>query len=120
MENQVKSIGPQQESEDQLLTIQPEIETNLQELSQTECAQLQFLLAEYSGLFTQLYSDLGSTDVGTHSINTGDHPLIRQLPSLALNKWLTRCYTNHQRVPGLASPGHCVGGKERWHHLVLY
>ena len=91
MENQVKSISPQQESEDQLLTIQPEIETNLQELSETECAQLQFLLAEYSGLFTQLYSDLGSADVGTHSINMGDHPLIRQLPSFALNKWLTRC-----------------------------
>ena len=74
----MKSIGPQgpnkptlPESEDQLLSISPDIETNLQELSETESAQLRFLLAEYSGLLTQLYSDLGSTDVGTHSINMG-------------------------------------------------
>ena len=83
VENQVKSIGPQRpieptllESENQFLAIPPELETNLQELSETESAQLRILLAEYSDLFAQFDSDLGSTEVVTHSINTGDHPPI--------------------------------------------
>ena len=73
MQNQVKTINPQEpiqptlpESEDQLFGIPPEIETNLQELSKTESSHLQTLLDEYSDLFNQLDSDLGSTGVVTY------------------------------------------------------
>ena len=94
----MKAIGPQgpitikptlPDSEDQLLAISPAVETNFQELSKTESAQLRSLLAEYIDLFAQLDSDLDYTEVVTHSINTRDHPPIQQLPqriSFALRK----------------------------------
>ena len=83
VENQVKSVSPRgpikptsPDSEDQLLTIPLEVETNFQELSKTESAQLRILLAENSDLVALLDSDLGSIEVVTHSINMTDHPPI--------------------------------------------
>lgn len=43
-------------------------------LSGQEKAELEMLIAEYAHLFALDPSELGATDVVTHSIDTGDHP----------------------------------------------
>ena len=47
-------------------------------LSANERGQLQYCLWEYAELFVN--GDLDPKDVVTHSIDTGDHPAIRQPP----------------------------------------
>ena len=49
-------------------------------LSADERCQLQSCLHECVGLFSNGDEDLGSTDVVMHTIDTGDHPAIRQSP----------------------------------------
>ena len=50
------------------------------DLNSQERAQLRELIIEYADLFALDRSELGSTDLVTHSINTSDHPPIRQQP----------------------------------------
>ena len=53
---------------------------SLEDLPTTESDQLRTILTEYADTFTQSDADLGSTNVVSHSINTGDHSPIRQPP----------------------------------------
>ena len=55
-------------------------ETTFLHLSADERGQLQSCLREYAGLFANGDLNLGSTDVVTHTIDTGDHPAIEQPP----------------------------------------
>ena len=50
------------------------------DLGGQERAQLDELIKEYAHLFALDHSELGSTDVVTHSIDTSDHSPIRQQP----------------------------------------
>ncbi len=59
-------------------TLPAVIEESLRELPAMEAAQLRSMLAEYADRFAQDDADLGSTDVVNHTIQTGDHPPIRQ------------------------------------------
>ncbi len=52
------------------------VEQSMESLPEVESAQLRVLLSEYANLFAQEDTDLGSTEVVSHSINTGDHPPI--------------------------------------------
>ena len=49
-------------------------------LSASEVMQLKQLIAEYADIFALGTSELGSTNVVHHGINTGDHSPIRQAP----------------------------------------
>ena len=53
---------------------------SLEDLPTTESDQLRTILTEYADTFTQSDADLGSTNVVSHSINTGDHSPIQQPP----------------------------------------
>ena len=53
---------------------------SLEDLPTTESDQLRTILTEYADTFTQSDADLGSTNVVSHSIKTGDHSPIRQPP----------------------------------------
>ena len=55
-------------------------EVTFPHLSAEERGQLQSCLQEYAGLFANGDLDMGSTDVLMHTIDTGDHPAIRQPP----------------------------------------
>ena len=47
-------------------------------LSREEEAKLKELLVANAGIFALDSSELGTTDVVTHAVNTGDHPPVRQ------------------------------------------
>ena len=55
-------------------------EVTFPHLSAEERSQLQSCLKEYARLFANGDLDLGSMDVVMHTIDTGDHPAIRQPP----------------------------------------
>ena len=55
-------------------------EATFPHLSAVERGQLQSCLQEYAGLFANGDLNLGSTDMVTHTIDTSDHPAIRQPP----------------------------------------
>ena len=55
-------------------------EVTFPHLSADERGKLQSCLWEYARLFVNGDLDLGSTDVATHTIDTGDHPATRQPP----------------------------------------
>ena len=65
---------PVQRTQQLLEDLQPESET----LSEEEKEKWRVFLTEYNHLFALDKSELGSTNVITHSIDTGDHPPIRQ------------------------------------------
>ena len=46
-------------------------------LSREEEAKLNELLVANAGVFALDSSELGTTDVVTHAVNTGDHPPVR-------------------------------------------
>ena len=56
------------------------VQVNATGLSQEKEKQMQDLLIEYADIFSLNSADLGTTDQISHSINTGDHVLIRQPP----------------------------------------
>ena len=49
-------------------------------LSSPQVTELKALLQDYSDVFAPDDSELGCTDIVSHSINTGDHRPIRQQP----------------------------------------
>ena len=53
-------------------------EVTFPHLSEEERGQLQSCLQEYAGLFANDNFNLGSIDAVIHTIDTGDHPAIRQ------------------------------------------
>ena len=100
---------PVERTQQLLKDLQPESET----LSEEEKEKWRAFLFEYRHLFALDKSELGSTNIITHSIDTGDHPPIRQpvrhdpLPSASgWTTWFKRCSTrvlfSHLRVPGPA------------------
>ena len=66
--------APGDRTQQLLEDLQPESDT----LSNEEREQWRVFLSKYNHLFALDKSELGSTNVITHSINTGDHPPIRQ------------------------------------------
>ena len=65
---------PVERTKQLLEDLQPESEI----LSEKDKDKWRAFLTEYNHLFTLNKSELGSTNVITHSIDTGDHPPIRQ------------------------------------------
>ena len=55
-------------------------EATFPHLSAVERGQLRSCLQEYAGLFANGDLNLGSMDMVTHTIDTSDHPAIRQPP----------------------------------------
>ena len=45
-----------------------------------ELAQLRQVVEDYENIFAKTDFDLGATSMAQYSINTGDHPPIRQAP----------------------------------------
>ena len=71
------SATPDKTEEDQVLDA---LGVDSTKLPPTELDQLRALVQEYTDLFALSTAELGQTSVVTHSINTGDHPPVRQPP----------------------------------------
>ena len=99
---------PFERTQQLLEDLQPESEI----LSEKDKDKWRAFLTEYNHLFTLNKSELGSTNIITHSIDTGDHPPIRQtvrhIPTSKWTTWFKRCLTK-------ALPGHLKA-----HGLVPY
>ena len=75
--------------------------------SHLEKQQLQSLLVSYSDTFAPYSNELGTTDVVTHSIDTGDHGPVWQQPPFALRaivNQLTREMLEQKVIEHLSSP----------------
>ena len=57
-----------------------QLEVKDTQLPETEATRLRQMIEEYADVFALNGLELGVTDLFHHSINTGDHPLIRQPP----------------------------------------
>ena len=61
--------------EDRLLAT---VDLDQSTLTEEQCQQLEALLYEYANVVMLSSSELGSTDLLTHTIDTADHPHIQQ------------------------------------------
>ena len=73
----VRRDGDNNDRADQLLEV---VEMGVDNLTEEEQERLKQLLITNAGVFALDQSELGTTDVVTHTVNTGDHPPIRQHP----------------------------------------
>jgi hypothetical protein len=56
------------------------LEVDESQLTNIELAQLRQVVEDYEDIFAMTDFELGATSLAQHSINTGDHPPIRQAP----------------------------------------
>ena len=68
----------QVDSMDRVTTLMSQLELDLGHLTTEEQQQLTDLITSYADIFALDSSELGTTEAVYHSINTGDHPPIRQ------------------------------------------
>jgi len=86
------------------------------QLSEEELSQLQQLLRENADVFALDPSELGSTDLVTHTIDTGDHTPIRQLPRRMPFSLRTKVV---ELVQGMLDQGIVEPSKSSWASPVV-